>query len=99
MKKLWPALFFLLTSFHPVEDETSTVRIHILSEPDMLNPINYTSAESGYIINTIFQPLVSIDFNTLKVVPVLAENRPVIEKTANGGLRITYTIRKEARWD
>ncbi|HXC03759.1 MAG TPA: ABC transporter substrate-binding protein, partial [Bacteroidia bacterium] len=34
-----------------------------------------------------------------ELVPVLAEKRPEIEKTKEGGMIITFRIRKEARWD
>ncbi|HEY6161856.1 MAG TPA: ABC transporter substrate-binding protein, partial [Bacteroidia bacterium] len=56
-------------------------------------------ADAGYVVDNIFQSLLRIDFVTLKVVPVLAEERPLVETTPNNGLRISYTIRKEAQWD
>ena len=40
-----------------------------------------------------------IDFKSLELTPLLAEKRPDIEQTPEGGLRITYTIRPEAKWD
>jgi peptide/nickel transport system substrate-binding protein len=75
------------------------VIVHELSDADMLNPTNYTDAGAGYILKNIFQSLLEIDFKTLELTPVLAESRPQIEKTPEGGLRITYTIRPEAKWD
>lgn len=41
----------------------------------------------------------SIDFNTLELVPVVAESRPEIEVTEDNKMNITYRIRKEATWD
>jgi peptide/nickel transport system substrate-binding protein len=75
------------------------VIVHELSDADMLNPTNYTDAGAGYILKNIFQSLMEIDFKTLELTPLLAESRPQIEKTPEGGLRITYTIRPEAKWD
>src|ERR1035437_7422849 len=76
------------------------VVVHELSDPEMLNPVNFTDAESGYITNHIFQRLVDVDFRDPdRFVPVLAESRPQIEKTPDGKLLITYKLRKEARWD
>lgn len=75
------------------------VIVHELSDADMLNPTNYTDAGAGYILKNIFQSLLEIDFKTLELTPVLAEGRPQIEKTSEGGLRITYIIRPEAKWD
>lgn len=75
------------------------VIVHELSDADMLNPTNYSDAGAGYIIKNIFQSLMEIDFKSLELTPLLAESRPQIEKTPEGGLRITYTIRPEAKWD
>jgi peptide/nickel transport system substrate-binding protein len=75
------------------------VIVHELSDADMLNPTNYSDAGAGYILKNIFQSLMEIDFKTLELTPLLAENRPTIEKTPEGGLRITYSIRPEAKWD
>jgi peptide/nickel transport system substrate-binding protein len=91
------ALFNSCSSYVPQNTE---VRIHDLSDPDMLNPINYSDANAGYILTNLFPSLLAIDFKTLELVPVIAESRPTIEKIEDGKkLRITYTIRKEAMWD
>jgi peptide/nickel transport system substrate-binding protein len=73
--------------------------LHELSDADMLNPYNYQDAGAGYILPNVFQTLLSIDFKTLELVPVLAESRPELEPNDKGGLNITYKIRKEATWD
>ena len=90
---------FLASCSSGYKKDNSQVIIHELSDPDMLNPINYSDAGAGYIINNLFQPLVAPSFKTLQPVPVLAESRPQIEKTPDGKLLITYRIRPEARWD
>lgn len=72
---------------------------HELSDAQMLNPVNYSDAGAGYILKNLFYPLLSIDFNTLKLVPVVAESRPEIEITEDNKMNITYRIRKEAKWD
>ncbi len=69
-----------------------------LSDPEMLNPLITTEANADNIMWSMFQALEQIDFKTLDVVPVLAESRPIIEKTPKGGMSLTYEIRKEARW-
>ena len=84
------------SSYVPKQNE---VKVHELSDAEMLNPINYTDASAGYILPNLFQSLLSIDFKTRELVPVLAESRPLIEKIEGGKLKITYTIRKEAVWD
>ncbi|HET6245138.1 MAG: ABC transporter substrate-binding protein [Bacteroidetes bacterium] len=75
------------------------VTVWELSDADMLNPFNYSDAGAGYIMTNIFQKLLSIDFNTLELVPILATERPEIIKTPEGGMLITYTIRPDAKWD
>ena len=75
------------------------VTIWQLSDPTMLNPLNYQDASAGYILGEIFQQLLTIDYGTLEYVPLLAESRPLIEKTPEGGMLITYRLRPEARWD
>lgn len=73
------------------------------SDPDKLNPITYNSANANYIIGNIFQALLNLDPTTLEFVPVLAVARPTIteitEGPYNGGLKIEYEIRPEAKWD
>jgi peptide/nickel transport system substrate-binding protein len=78
---------------------SDVVTSHELSDPQMLNPLIYTDAAAGYITNNIFYALLEIDFNTLELVPVVAESLPEIEVTEDGKMKITYNIRKEARFD
>lgn len=75
------------------------VIVHELSDPDMLNPINYTGASDGFILKNLYQSLLDIDFKTLELVPALAVSRPTIEKVEGGRMNITYEIRPEATWD
>ena len=80
-------------------NQNPVVISHELSDAQMLNPINYSDAGAGYILSNIFYSLLEIDFNTLELVPVVAESRPEIEITENGGMLITYKIRPEAKWN
>lgn len=72
---------------------------HELSDAQMLNPFNYSDAGAGYILSNLFYSLLEIDFNTLELVPVVAASRPVIEEMEDGGMKITYNIRPEAKFD
>lgn len=94
------SFFFLFScSGSKKKNNNPEVIVHELSDADKLNPITYTDANAGYILKNLFQALLEIDFKTLEVVPVLAESRPEIIKTPEGGLLITYRIRPEAKWD
>jgi ABC-type transport system substrate-binding protein len=81
------------------KNNNPSVIVHELSDSDMLNPVTYSSADASYIMSNMFQSLISIDFKTLELIPVLAVSRPLIEQRKEGGLLITYNIRPEARWD
>ena len=72
---------------------------HQLSDAQMLNPVTYSDAVAGYIVAEIFYTLLAIDFETLQPTPVVAASRPEIEVTEDGGMKITYNIRPEAKWD
>jgi ABC-type transport system substrate-binding protein len=75
------------------------VTVHIMSDPEMLNPVCYTDAGAAYIMRYMYQSMIDIDFKTLELTPVLAESMPVIEKEADGKMKFTYRIRPEAKWD
>src|SRR5438105_3950025 len=78
------------------KDADPNVIVHELSDPDMLNPVNYTAADAAYIMNNIFQSPIGIDFKTLQLVPILAVSKPSVEKNqGDKGLNITYEIRPE----
>lgn len=70
-----------------------------LADVATLNPMIYTTAESGYIVLTMFYPLIAIDFKTLQFVPVLVKSLPEFSQNEKGELLYTYEIRPEAVWD
>lgn len=103
MKRILPIatlLATLLTSCSgelPVKNE---VIIHHRSDPEMLNPVNYTDANVANITAHMFMKLVEADFrNPQEYVPVLASERPKIEVTADGQMHMHFSLRKEAKWD
>lgn len=79
--------------------DPNEVYVWSLSDPDMLNPTNYQSADAGYIVKRIFSTFLWLDFKTLKLVPYLADSLPEIKENADGSVDYTYHIRKEAKWD
>lgn len=89
--------FFSCSDNQPVRNE---VIIHELADPETMNPVNFTDATSGYITNHVFQKLIEPDFrNPERFVPVLAEALPLVERTSDTSMALTFRIRKEARWD
>lgn len=92
-------LVVLFSACSTKEKKQDAVIVHNLSDPDMLNPINGTDASGKAMMRNIFQCLMDVDYRTLQLVPILAESKPEIIKTPEGGLQITYRIRPEAKWD
>lgn len=83
----------------PPKKNSPDVTIWELSDPDMLNPYNYNSANAGYVMGNIFQELIGMNPKTLELDGVLAEGRPEIIKRPDGVLLLTYNLRPEAKWD
>ncbi len=90
--------FFLFFSFcsqpHRQPDE---VRVRLETEPQTLNPVNYTDQAANQILNLLFQSLLSADLADDQLKPVLAKELPLIEQKDTVTL-ITYEIREEAKW-
>lgn len=79
------------------------VIIHELGDPDKINPILSSSANSTYIESNIFQALLSRNPETLELEGMVAKGRPIITPLDSGeyagGLSLEYEIRPEATWD
>lgn len=76
------------------------VRIHELSDTDMLNPTNHQSAEATYYCAQMFQTLWGTNPVTLELNPVLVKELPTEEyDAANGLLKYTAELREDAVWD
>lgn len=75
------------------------VAIHSLSDPNGFNPYTVTDATSRrYVIPNLMQTMLYYEYESMKLVPVLAKALPEIKE--NGNLvEITYEIRPEAVWD
>ncbi|MCZ2394065.1 MAG: ABC transporter substrate-binding protein [Chitinophagales bacterium] len=86
------------SSSNDKKGEQSTVVIHSLSEPENLNPFTSSDAQATQIKLNIFQSLLRYDFETMKLVPVLAQSLPEITPLEKG-ISLTFHIRPEAKWD
>lgn len=73
------------------------------SDPDMLNPINLSSADGRYIAGLMFPALLGIDQDDYHITPVLAVARPTVSQVEEGefkgGIKLDFEIRPEAVWD
>lgn len=80
------------------------VIIHISADPDKLNSITSTAANASEIERNIFASLLDNQLDSpFAIIPGLAKARPTIEEInegeLKGGLKITYELRDEAKWD
>jgi len=87
--------------YQPIDDAEITVRI--ASEPSKLSALYAAGrAEDTRVASQIYQTLLEFDPETLEIVPVAAEARPIISPISEGpykdGTSHTYTIRAEAMW-
>lgn len=79
--------------------EATVVRIRESVDASTLNPISARGELSGYLCMKLFQSLLSIDYKTLEIVPLLAEHRPLIQNLPLGKVKMHYKIREQANWD
>ncbi|MCB9285695.1 MAG: ABC transporter substrate-binding protein [Lewinellaceae bacterium] len=77
--------------------------VQLDAEPDRLNIPLSTSSYTRIVGNNIFQNLLSIDPETLEIIPQLAKSRPeatpINEGPYAGGMAYTFEIHEEATWD
>ncbi|NIO08020.1 MAG: hypothetical protein GTO40_08460 [Deltaproteobacteria bacterium] len=67
--------------------------LHMLSDPEQLNPLTSNDAGSSAILTYVFQGLLTRDPRSLELKPLLAESRPTISENK---LNYTFKIRKDA---
>lgn len=89
-------------SFYVSDQSTPTrgdwVILHTLSDPENLNPTNYTGADAGYILSNLYLSLLTVDprDTTYPYEPALAVGLPEVSPD---GMRYTFEIHPAARWD
>lgn len=73
------------------------------ADPDMLNPINSSSANATVINDLIFGGMQSMDPKTFELTNVLLKNDAVLEEVTEGefagGMKISFEIKDDATWD
>lgn len=74
----------------------NTAIIHIPVKPNGLHITNNYSGYRSFIFEFTQKTLLRMDIDSLKHVPVLAQNMPQI---SNDGKTYTFTLRPQAKWD
>ncbi len=65
--------------------------MHELSDPEGLNPVTTNDASSRDIFTKIFEPLLTLDYETAQYRPELAESMPTV---SDDHLSYTFTLKK-----
>lgn len=81
------------------QPEPYLVTIHLLGNPDMVNPICNQGMASTALLKLVYQRLCDLDYHTGKMVPILATDAPKIEEVNDSTLHVSYELRKDAKWD
>lgn len=105
MNKILPfiTLVFLCNCTEPDNQEKSSpitssdfnVVAHLSSEPDGLHPLNSFSLNTVFIFKNIHKTLLSIDIESLELIPELAVKTP----KSIDSIRYKYNIREDVKWD
>ena len=73
---------------------SSTVRVHLLSEPRSLHPLNSTVATKNYILRYTHERLNTVDLETGLLIPQLAD----LPVESEDQLSYTFTLRPGVSW-
>lgn len=78
--------------FDPTKPEKGDwIILHELSDPEGLNPVTTNDASSRDIYTKIFEPLLTLDYETSQYRPELAESMPTV---SDDHLSYTFTLKK-----
>lgn len=81
----------------------NTVIIRQIGPPDRLNPALTVNGYARQAWERMFQYLLSIDIETLELIPQLANSRPTVQEITEGPYAgttaYTFEIHEEASWD
>ncbi|QNF32486.1 ABC transporter substrate-binding protein [Adhaeribacter swui] len=74
------------------------VVVRVAADPESLNPISFTTANTAQIVALLYQSLLTIDLQDQQLKPLLAEQLPTVVQAEDKSF-ITYRLREEAVWD
>lgn len=100
-------VFIILLTYSACKGKRSiapALIVRMLSDPDMLNPLNAKGSNGAVINDLIFGSINSMELKCeYDLVPFLTKQLGVVSEITEGefagGMRIDYEIRDEAKWD
>jgi peptide/nickel transport system substrate-binding protein len=80
---------------NPVSGRKNAMTIHLVNDPEGLNPVNSVGADATNIHNLIFDHLIALDYGTLMLVPRLAKEMPQVSEDK---MTFTFELRQGVRF-
>ena len=90
-------LHFFIQACQPARNNEEVV-VRSAADPESLNPISFTTANTAQIVALLYQSLLTIDLQDQQLKPLLAEQLPTVVQAKDKSF-ITYRLRNEAVWD
>ncbi|RDC65379.1 ABC transporter substrate-binding protein [Adhaeribacter pallidiroseus] len=90
-------LHFFIQACRPAGNKEEVV-VRTAADPESLNPISFTTANTAQIVALLYQSLLTIDLQDQQLKPLLAEQLPTVVQAKDKSF-ITYRLRNEAVWD
>ena len=80
---------------NPASGRSKTMILHLPNDPQGMNPVNSIGADAAYLHSLVFDHLIALDFETLQLVPQVAETMPEISEDRT---RMTFHMRKDVKF-
>jgi peptide/nickel transport system substrate-binding protein len=80
---------------NPVSGRKNSMIIHLVNDPEGLNPVNSVGSDATNIHNLIFDHLIALDYETLMLVPRLAKSMPEVSEDK---LFFTFHLRDDLKF-
>lgn len=69
--------------------------LHLASDPQGMNPVNSIGADAAYLHSLVFDHLIALDFESLQLVPQVAEVMPEVSPDRS---KMTFRLRKDVKF-
>lgn len=83
------------TSDNPASGRSKTMILHLTSDPQGMNPMNSIGADAAYLHSLVFDHLIALDFESLQLVPQVAEAMPEVSSDRS---KMTFRLRKDVKF-
>ncbi len=78
-----------------VSGRSKTMILHITSDPQGMNPMNSIGADAAYLHSLVFDHLIALDFESLQLVPQVAEAMPEISPDRS---KMTFRLKRDVKF-